>query len=447
MLLGFAAAWGLYFLEAGGHRLLTIRIFLGVVVIQCLVYLLLLRSPLCPLNWRQGAALVFAMTWLSPSFLETDQLRYIWDGLVQWQGVNPYRYAPAELLGDQNRVFAAINHKDLHTIYPPGAQILFALSAWMNPYFWGHLLPGPELLPAGPAAFWQYELGWKFLTGLLLAPCVWFWRGRRWDLVVAHPLFFFKGMVNAHVDILLVFFLAMALAALWTRRTEGPAVLALAGGILSKYLPLILLPLFIAAWSRRWGPARAASVVLLLTGVIALFVGLYMGGAEGHMFSSMKVYGDHWYFFGYVHRFTADLLAVTELSSNGIQAAKAVCALIGLVGAVGLFTLWYRQRISLRLACLGLITLFFILSPTLHPWYLLALFPVSLPYLRVLLTPVVWPALSLASVTFYVDNQDPAVIRWLVYTVVTFTLILDLRRLRRHIRPRLTVEGGIHVPA
>ncbi len=66
-----------------------------------------------------------------PAFLSTDVYRYVWDGEVQAAGINPFRYIPADLhLGFLRdlAIYPHINRRDYaHTIYPPGAQLLFLL--------------------------------------------------------------------------------------------------------------------------------------------------------------------------------------------------------------------------------------------------------------------------------------------------------------------------------
>ena len=63
-----------------------------------------------------------------PAVLSKDMYRYIWDGRVQQNGINPYLYPPrADELKNlrDNQIFPNINRKDYPTIYPAGAQIFF----------------------------------------------------------------------------------------------------------------------------------------------------------------------------------------------------------------------------------------------------------------------------------------------------------------------------------
>ncbi|WP_158615367.1 glycosyltransferase 87 family protein [Acidipila sp. EB88] len=75
------------------------------------------------------AARLFAVA--APPFLSSDVYRYVWDGMVQAAGINPFRYIPADshlgFLRDA-AIYPSINRREYaHTIYPPGAQFLFLL--------------------------------------------------------------------------------------------------------------------------------------------------------------------------------------------------------------------------------------------------------------------------------------------------------------------------------
>ncbi|MGH1588545.1 hypothetical protein ACRBEV_09510 [Methylobacterium phyllosphaerae] len=71
-----------------------------------------------------GAALTMRLLALfAPPILSTDIFRYVWDGMVQGVGINPYRYVPADpalaFLRDA-QVYPFINRADYAvTIYPP----------------------------------------------------------------------------------------------------------------------------------------------------------------------------------------------------------------------------------------------------------------------------------------------------------------------------------------
>jgi hypothetical protein len=80
------------------------------------------------------AAILFA-----DPFSSSDMYRYVWDGIVQHAGVNPYRYVPGDaalsfLRAPYQDVFDNINRRDYaHTIYPPVAQMVYWLVTFVSP--------------------------------------------------------------------------------------------------------------------------------------------------------------------------------------------------------------------------------------------------------------------------------------------------------------------------
>src|SRR4029453_16842488 len=84
------------------------------------------------LAWILGVALV-ARLLLIPSAptLSEDAYRYLWDGSLVRDGINPYVHAPSDpaLVERRNELFARLNHADVPTIYPPAAQLFFGVVA------------------------------------------------------------------------------------------------------------------------------------------------------------------------------------------------------------------------------------------------------------------------------------------------------------------------------
>ncbi len=79
-------------------------------------------------------------TLFSDPYLSSDIYRYVWDGIVQHAGINPYRYVPADahlaFLRDasEGNIYPAINRASYaHTIYPPVAQMLFWITTFISP--------------------------------------------------------------------------------------------------------------------------------------------------------------------------------------------------------------------------------------------------------------------------------------------------------------------------
>ena len=80
-----------------------------------------------------GAALV-----LAPPVMSDDLYRYLWEGRLWLEGLNPYRLAPNDpaLAPLRTDLWTSINNKDLVSIYPPLSQLLFVAAAWLGAKVW-----------------------------------------------------------------------------------------------------------------------------------------------------------------------------------------------------------------------------------------------------------------------------------------------------------------------
>ena len=155
------------------------------------------NSPVRSTMWivLVGAALMRLPLLVEPPYLSSDMYRYVWDGRVQGNGINPYVHVPAAPevahLRD-SAIYPNINRADYApTIYPPAAQMVF----WLITRF------GDSVL-AMKLGFLAFEaLAMAAIIGLLgrlaLPP----------THVVAfawHPLTVWEIAGNAHVDAVLV---------------------------------------------------------------------------------------------------------------------------------------------------------------------------------------------------------------------------------------------------
>ncbi len=71
--------------------------------------------------------------------LSDDVYRFIWDGRLAANGINPFSYLPAEVMqmpavtGNTKELFAQLNSPGHYTIYPPVLQGIFWLAAKVFP--------------------------------------------------------------------------------------------------------------------------------------------------------------------------------------------------------------------------------------------------------------------------------------------------------------------------
>lgn len=221
-----------------------------------------------------GVAALLRVTLLTvPPMLSTDIYRYVWDGRVQAQGINPYRYVPADpalaALRDAT-VYPHINRKDYaRSIYPPVAEMAFAAAGqvWDSVNSFRLMALGFEALGMGAMLFLLPLAGLPRSRILLYA----------WNPL---PLWSFAS--DGHVDAIAVGFLGLALL-LRARHRDGWAGAALGAAVMAKFLPLVVAPAFLRGGS-FWRPA-AAGLAVILCGY-ALY-----SGAGRHVLGFLPSYG------------------------------------------------------------------------------------------------------------------------------------------------------------
>ena len=325
-------------------------------------------------------------------FLSTDAFRYIWDGRVQGEGINPYRYIPAapELayLRD-GTVYPNINRFDYAvTIYPPAAQMLFFLvgrvgDSLLNIRLWFVALEGVTI--------WLLIDLLRRLGQPVQRIVAWAW----------HPLAIWEIAGSAHIDGPMVM---LAVFGIWLVAVARRPVLAaafMAVAAMMKPLAALALPLAWRPWDWR-APAVAVAVVVALylpylsvgTGVFA-FAGGY---AQEESLTSGNAFWLVW------------------LARQGIGPASWIVPayLAGGLALLGFLALRLsfadNDDLALRLRRLGWLVfaaLFFLSSG--YPWYWLSL----LPFVVLFGTPAFWAATVGSFLLYDTIPNDVSVALWL----------------------------------
>lgn len=308
------------------------------------------------LPWIWGFAVLYRVVLLPlDPLLSDDVWRYLWDGVVQQGGINPFLHPPSapELEALRTPWHPLINNPDVPTIYPGAAQLVFRFVAWAG----GGLLLLKGVLVA--AELGAAALLYGVARRLGRAPA------RVLVLVLWSPLAVVETAWSGHVDALGLLFLCMALAAATRepgRNGGAPVRAALAGVALAlaamvKVAPAAALPPFL----RRPGwPAG------LGFGVAGLLVMIPYLDAGPRLLTGLFTYAEHW-------RFNEALFGVLEWVVPGPLGARFAAGIL-VLGVVGWVT-W--RRMPPDRALFWILGTGLLLSPTLHPWYLLWILPLA----------------------------------------------------------------------
>lgn len=359
--------------------------------------------------------------------LEVDFYRYLWDGAVVMQGYNPYLFAPDSVIqGSQIElqglaqqagiVFERINYPALKTIYPPLAQLMFAVASWFDAWnldAWRLLLLACEIVSFCLLLALLRELKHSQL-----------WAGLYWW----NPLVIKEIFNSAHMDALLVpLVLGAILMIIRKRQILAGSMFALAAGL--KLWPLLLIPFSLRpllANPRKMGIALAVVCLVILIAIGPLFY--FALGTD----SGLSAYSQSWQrnsgLFQLVLAFAASLAMPFDSIDPGYLARILVVVFLG-----GLALYLNRSQASdgetmVKHIC-WLVAALFLLSPTQYPWYTIWLAPLLCLYPQrgLLLLTTLMPIYYLR---FYFDARDLSelfeqYIVWLQYLPVYALLLID----------------------
>jgi alpha-1,6-mannosyltransferase len=330
----------------------------------------------------------------SSPMLETDFFRYLWDGAVVANGMNPYRYAPelaersetvpaemVRLAGASGDVIHRINHPGLRSIYPPVAQLAFAAAYFIKPWSllaWRVIL---LLFDAGTAVLLLIALREAELPRQWLAV---YW----WNPLVVREVF-----NAAHMDVVALPLVIGALL-VTTRGRHGLAAILLALGAGTKLWPAILLPIVCAPlWKTPDRLAGSVGLFALVCGL--LLVPVHLGGFDGT--SGFVAYGREWEMNDSLYMLlwwvAAGILKILALSQAEIHLAARMLsiAILGVLVALSCRNIQDPAQVWGR--SLLVATALFMLSPAQFPWYYLWVVPflVVRPRISLLLLGVLLP--------------------------------------------------------
>ncbi len=398
---GAAFAWMLWHLRHSGH-LLSSRRGLAIVIAAAVVFRLTLL-PLSPVT-------------------SSDVHRYLWEGIAQSHGFDPYVVAPdakelASLARELPTLSQAVTHRHIPTIYPPFAQALFLCNAVV---FGGSLI------------------GWKIILLVFdgaLAAGVWMAiKDRSLPLVgiagvLWCPLLLLETYEAGHLDLIGAALIVLAVVTMDRRR---PILSGIALGLCInvKYLwPLLVLVLL----ARRAARQRQAAVFVAATVIVAAACWIpYRSGITG-AWDTARMFVETWAFndaiFEGLRRLIPGPPWIPMLFTTGLLVSLAV-----LLAARRPRDLWVDVWLLSGTALL--------LSPVAYPWYFLwivpglALRPPAWLVVWVLTIPVLHVVDWRYAVTGHWDSMP-----WLWVLIEVAPFILLVGGLRRRLIHGGNVEG------
>ncbi len=305
--------------------------------------------------------------------LSQDFYRFIWDGELVINFINPYLYVPNELIHQPNlminnasELFKGMGELSpkFHSNYPPLNQLIFAIAA---------LLGGKSIL--GSVIFMRIGIiaadigiiyfGRKLLKNLNLSPHLIFW-------YFLNPLVIMELTGNLHFEGVMLFLFVWSLYLLSKNKWQLAGVIY-ALSISIKLVPLLFLPLFLKYFGFKksfffYSIVGVTSLVLLLPFFTSEFIANYTE-TVGLWFSNFE-------FNASIYN-VVKIIAVTYFDAKPweliVVYGKITPHLI--IGTVILFSLFRKNQKLMVLisSMLWVLTIYYFISTTVHPWYIVFL--------------------------------------------------------------------------
>lgn len=325
-----------------------------------------------------------------------DYYRYLWDGKVQANGINPFLYPPndqqlnslhSDLLPEK------VSYPHIRTIYFPVSQMFFTMSYWMS----GESAVGLKII--------------LLLAELLILISLYYLLLRfsidlKYILIyVALPLVTFQFFIDAHIDLAGVA-LMLASVTLYFYDKKFLSYILLGLSISVKPTGLLLIPFI---FQNEQKPAEKLKSIFM---PIIVFIFTFLPYAfTATPLNTLINYSANWTFNGMMYN-------VLSLLFSDNLTVRILCGISFLLVFIFIFILKidFLKKVYLSLFLLMIFT------PVVHPWYLIW-FAVLLPVIRSYSGFYFVAAISLTSITV-VTFQTVGL--WQENTLVLFAEYLPL---------------------
>ncbi|MGJ8590968.1 MAG: mannosyltransferase [Aquaticitalea sp.] len=356
-------------------------------------------------NFFVAAALIFRLIFLfAIPNLSQDFYRFIWDGRMILQGINPYLFTPESFINTGE--FPVLQAQELYkgmgdlngshyTNYPPIKQLVFAIAS----LFAGKSIIGSAIVFRVfiiAADFGTLYFGKKLLEKFKLPAHNIFW-------YVLNPFIIIEMTGSLHFEGIMIFFLVFSLYLLKSGKWKFAAVI-FALSVSVKLIPLLFLPLFY-----QWFKKQEAGFYKLIGfySIIGLTTFLlFLPFLSSEFIANYSQTVALW--FGRFE-FNASLYYIARAVGYAITGYNE----IGIIGkfipvfvmvSVILMTLFRKNSTMPQLisAMLLMATIYYFTSTTIHPWYLAT--PVILSVFTNYKFPLVWSFMIILSYLAYANS-------------------------------------------
>ena len=354
--------------------------------------------------------LLFAMPALSDDFY-----RFVWDGRLLANGINPYTILPADFINsidyqnnvENNLIFSRLNSPKYYTVYPPLNQLIFATSATLSKgSLFGNVIALRIFILLAEISLLFMLIKNKYSD--------------KFNLYSFNPLIIIELTGNLHFEGVVMSFLVLALSmGVKDRKSLVFSSFLFACAVCVKMLPLIFIPLIIKQLGWKKG--------IFYASMVGVFTALFFLPFLDQMlieklFSSVNLYFQKFEFNASIY-YLIRAVGFKIFGYNIIETAGKIMAFLTFSGV--LFISWKSK--NLFVGALAILTLYFAMATTVHPWYVTNLLVIAI--FTTFRYPIVWSYTIFLSYATYQTNfyQENLWLVTLEYVLVLGMMIYELR--------------------
>ncbi|MAY21626.1 MAG: mannosyltransferase [Flavobacteriaceae bacterium] len=364
--------------------------------------------------------------------LSQDFYRFLWDGQLVAQGVSPYEFTVQAFMKNPSFYGASMNlastlHQGMGDLnashfsnYPPVNQLFFAFA---GTFMGKHIGLGILLLrlPIIMADLGILYFGRKLLKNLQFPQKNIFW-------YFLNPFIIIELTGNLHFEGVMLFFVVCGLYLFQKKQWLGAAAVW-ALSISTKLIPLLFLPLFVQwFWHRKASKSKNIFQLLAFYSLVTIITVLTFVPFVSESFLNNYVSTTALWFQNF--EFNASVYYVIRwigFQTIGWNIIESVGKILPLVVVLFILLLTFfrsnKNAKSLITAMLFAISGYFLLSTTVHPWYLAT--PLLLSIFTKYRFPLLWSVMVMVSYAAYGETSVEENMVWVAIeytTVIGFAL-------------------------
>lgn len=349
------------------------------------------QAKLKNLNFFIGLGILFRLVFLlSTPSLSDDYFRFIWDGQLLANNLNPFDQLPSEVtlnFPNKEELLSGMNSPNYYTVYPPVAQLIYWLSVKISPNsILGSIVVIRSILLLAEVGV--IVLLPRILSLVKMNPLHALW-------YTLNPLVIVEVCGNLHFEGLLSFFLLLAFYMLALHKNKL-ASMAWALAAATKLIPLLLLPIFLRKLKGKKAIYFFGGVALLF---LLLWWPLYSPHFLDNFLTSIQLYSSSFEFNASVYYLIREVGYVFT-TYNIIQTSGPILTVLAYLGI--LVILLHRKIItcpSFFNLLLFALSWYYFLALIVHPWYSITL--VFLAVFTRFKYPMLWSFLAVLSYSAY----------------------------------------------